>query len=146
VRIKDKAGLRGEFRLRVWKNGALAEESGDHNMIVDGAQFEMAHLASGDTEGRHIAAIALGENGDPPSAGDTEISGPFVKPIDGVEYPAPGQARFNWTIAASEANGKAIMEFGLLCEDGTLFARYVRQAPLNKDADFSLEGDWTIEF
>jgi hypothetical protein len=146
MRIKDKARLRGSFRLRVWKKGKLIEESGDHNMIVDGARLEMAHLAAGDSTGRHIVAIALGDNGDPPSAEDANITEPFIKPVDGVDYPEPGQARFNWTIAASEANGKAVMEFGLLCADGTLFARYVRQMPLNKDADFSLEGDWTIEF
>jgi hypothetical protein len=29
---------------------------------------------------------------------------------------------------------------------GTLYARYVREKPLNKENDFLLEGDWTIEF
>jgi hypothetical protein len=41
----------------------------------------------------------------------------------GPGYPAPGQARFKWSIAANEANGKAVKEFGLLCAGGTLFAR-----------------------
>ena len=146
MRIKDKAGVHGAFRIRIWKNGTLVEESGDHNMIVDGARLEMAHLAAGDTEGRHIVAIALGTSGIPPDAGDEGITEPFTKAVDSVDYPAPGQARFNWTVAANEANGMAVMEFGLICEDGTLYARYVRQEPLNKDSDFLLEGDWTIEF
>ena len=146
MRIKDKTGLRGGFRLRVWKGGKLVEDSDRHNMIVDGARLEMARLASGDTEDRHVAFIALGTDGTPPAFGDTEITEPFVKAVDGADFPAPGQARFNWTIAANEANGKAVMEFGLICADGTLFARYVRQNPLNKDSDFLLEGDWTIEF
>ena len=59
MRIKDKAGVHGAFRIRIWKNGTLVEESGDHNMIVDGARLEMAHLAAGDTEGRHIVAMYL---------------------------------------------------------------------------------------
>jgi hypothetical protein len=143
MRIEEKTGLRGAFRLRVWKDGTLVEDSDDRNMIVVGARVEMAHLVAGDAADRHIAAIALGTNGPPPDPGDTDITEPFVKEIESVEYPAPGQVRFNWTIAA---NGMAVMEFGLICADGTLFARYVRQTPSNKDSDFLLEGDWTIEF
>ncbi|MDR1231943.1 MAG: hypothetical protein LBK61_11170 [Spirochaetaceae bacterium] len=146
MRIEEKAGLHGAFRIRAWKNGVLAEESGDRNMIVDGARFEMARLAAGDAEGRHIVAIALGTNGTPPGPGDTEITEPFVKAVESVEYPTPGQARFNWLVAANEANGMAVMEFWLICADGTLFARCVRQARQTKDSDFLLEGDWTIEF
>jgi hypothetical protein len=176
MRIEEKTGLRGAFRFRVWKDGTLVEESGDRNMIVDGARFEMARLVAGDAEDRHIVAIALGtvvnpaacasadlllefclwQNSarncrkaaiaPPPAPGDTAITDPFVKAVESVEYPAPGQARFNWLVAANEANGMAVMEFGLICADGTLFARYVRKEPLNKDSDFLLEGDWTIEF
>lgn len=146
MQIKDKRCFRGAFRIRVWKDGKLVEDSGDHNMIVDGARLEMAHLVAGDTENRHITSIALGTDGTPSAPGDTDITEPFTKAVDSVDYPVPGQTRFNWTIAANEANGMAVMEFGLLCADGTLFARYVRQSPLNKDADFLLEGDWTIEF
>jgi hypothetical protein len=146
MRIKEKAVFHGAFRIRVWKNGVLAEESGDRNMIVDGARFEMARLAAGDAEDRHIAYIALGTNGTPPDPGDTEITEPFVKAVESAGYPAPGQVRFKWRVAENEANGMAVREFGLLCADGTLYARYVRKEPLNKDSDFLLEGDWTIEF
>jgi hypothetical protein len=146
MRIKEKARARGVFKLRVWKNGKLVEEDDGGNMIVDGARFQMARFVAGNAAGRRIKAIALGTDGTPPSPGDTGITAPFVKDIINFEYPDNGQARFNWLITTEEANNKAIMEFGLLCEDGTLFARYVRQKPLNKDADFLLEGDWTIEF
>lgn len=146
MRIKDNVQMRGAFRLRVWKDGKLVEETGEHNMIVDGARLQMSHFVAGDTGGRCITSIALGTEGSAPDAADSEITDAFVKAITSIEYPNPGQVRFNWLITAAEANGKAIMEFGLLCEDGTLFARYVRQNPLNKDSDFLLEGDWTIEF
>jgi hypothetical protein len=146
MRIRDKAKISGNFHLRVWKGGELVEESGDHNMIVDGARVEMAHLAAGDVENREIVAIALGTNGAEADAADTEITEPFVKGMASVEYPAPGQVRFNWLIGEGEANGMAVMEFGLICADGTLYARYVREKPLNKENDFLLEGDWTIEF
>jgi hypothetical protein len=45
-----------------------------------------------------------------------------------------------------EANGKAIMEFGLICTDGTLFARKNRAKAIEKDSDISLEGKWRIIF
>ncbi|MDR2632124.1 MAG: hypothetical protein LBC51_00685 [Treponema sp.] len=44
-----------------------------------------------------------------------------------VMYPAAGQIQINWNLLTAEANGKAIMEFGLLCSDGTLFTRKNRE-------------------
>jgi hypothetical protein len=38
------------------------------------------------------------------------------------------------------------MEFGLLTGAGTLYARKVRSAALNKAADITLSGTWTISF
>jgi hypothetical protein len=37
-----------------------------------------------------------------------------------------------------------IIEFGLLCEDGTLWARKIREEAIPKEADISLEGEWII--
>ena len=146
MRIKNKTWVNGAFHLRVYKNGTLVEESEDHNMIVNGAKLEMSHLIAGDGSNRHITTISLGTSGTAPAAGNTAITNAFTKAISGIEYPASGQVKFKWVISATEANGKAILEFGLVCADGTLFARYVRTTALNKDSDFSLEGDWTIEF
>jgi hypothetical protein len=52
----------------------------------------------------------------------------------------------NWKLLVSEANGKAIREFGLLTEDGTLFARRIRANPIYKESDISIEGEWIIIF
>jgi hypothetical protein len=146
-RVKDVvAGMRGIFRIRFYKDRKLVQTEGERNMIVDGARLQMAHLVAAPAAARRIKFIAFGTSGDPATAEDTEIAEPVVKEIAGFEYPQDGQVQFNWTLGTDEANEKAIMEFGLLCEDGTLFARYVRQTPLNKDSSFSLEGDWTIVF
>jgi hypothetical protein len=146
MQIRDTVAMRGEFRCRVCKNGKIAEEFGDHNMIVDDARMQMAHLVAEPTDGRRVRFIAFGTNGDAATPDDTAITDPVVKEIGSFEFPENGQVRFNWTLGKTEANGKAIMEFGLICGNGELFARYVRQQPLNKDSDFSLEGDWTIVF
>ncbi|GHU01876.1 hypothetical protein FACS1894147_02590 [Spirochaetia bacterium] len=146
IEVKEKAVVRGILRYRkIYKDGRVEPCEGE-NLIVDAARNQMARLIAGVTAGRRIASIAFGTDGSVPEVEDTEITEPFTKAISGVEYPAPGQVRFNWNVAETEMNGKAVMEFGLLCEDGTLFARRIRQTPLNKDSDFSLEGDWTIVF
>lgn len=146
IGVKEQAAMRGAFNCRVWRRGKLADTFGNRNMIVDGARFQMARLIAEPSAGRRVRYIAFGTNGDAATPDDYEITEPVVKEIGGFDYPEDGHARFKWTLGTAEANGKAIMEFGLLCDNGALFARYVRQQPLNKDSDFSLEGDWTIVF
>ena len=82
----------------------------------------MAHLVVNDGSGKPINRIAFGTNGAAPSPANTAITSPFAKAVIGFSYPATGQVQINWNLLVSEANGKAIMEFGLLCTDGTLFA------------------------
>jgi hypothetical protein len=138
--------LRGIFTLNVFKKGKLVETFEDYNMIVDGARIQMAHLIAGEVTNRKISKIYFGTNGTPPEVSDTEITNPFIKELDGFDYPEQGQVSFSWNLAVSENNGQAIMEFGLVCADGTLFARRTRGNPINKEEDISLEGTWTIVF
>jgi hypothetical protein len=137
------------------------EQFEESNLIVNGARIQMAHLIAGDVDGRSIGYISVGTNGDDPVVDDTEITDDFTKEVDGFEYPANGQVQVNWKLLASEANGKAIREFGLLTEDGTLFARRIRtrsiydelgnllyreSVPIYKESDISIEGEWIIIF
>jgi hypothetical protein len=148
--LKDAVSLRGIFTMNVYKGeGAdrkLIETFEDHNLIVNLARVSMAHLIAGDVDDRSMLKIAFGTNGVAPTVDDTDITNPFVKELGGVTYPQAGQVRFAWNLTASEANGKAIMEFGLLTADGNLFCRRTRATPINKESDISLEGTWTIIF
>jgi len=65
--------------------------------------------------------------------------------VSDCTYPATGEACFAFTIGAGEANGKSIREFGLLCSDGTLFARRTRGV-IEKADDIEITGTWTIKF
>lgn len=141
----EQVSLRGDFRLRVYRNGVLVEEQHDPNMIMNVAKDAMARLIGGDVAGKSITSIGFGTNGIGPSPDDTALTGAYSKPVADVTYPATGQAAFSWTLGTSEANGTAITELGLVCEDGTLFARKVRGA-INKASDLSLDGVWTIIF
>jgi hypothetical protein len=152
--IRESAAMRGVFRMRIYRRGTLIEDYEDHNLIVDGARTAMTRLLVGALAGinpdagagKKINRIAFGINGDMPVPGDTSITSPFIKSFDHISYPASNQVEFAWSLAATEANGKAISEFGLLCADGTLFARKNRGTPINKDSDIALEGQWIIIF
>jgi hypothetical protein len=148
--LKESASLRGIFAMSVYKEEGgsrkLVETFEERNLIVDAARVSMAHLISGDVEGRSMLSIAFGTDGTAPAAGDEGIANSFVKELDGAACPEVGQARFSWSLSTSEANGMAIMEFGLLTADGNLFCRRTRTTPINKESDISLEGTWTIIF
>jgi hypothetical protein len=137
---------RGEFQLRVYRGGDLVEEWVEKNLIVDGSKFALAHLLGGDVTGNSVKQIAFGTSGTAPASGNTSITNSYPKLIDSVTYPASNQVSFNFSLGTGEANGKAIMEFGLLTEVGTLFARKVRVSALNKESDISLSGSWIISF
>jgi hypothetical protein len=145
-RFVEETPLKGTLRYTVFKDGIPIEQFEESNLIVNGARIQMAHLIAGDVVDRSIACISVGTNGDAPTVADTAITGDFTKAVDGFEYPANGQVQVNWKLLVSEANGMAIREFGLLTEDGALFARRIRANPLYKESDISIEGEWIIIF
>jgi hypothetical protein len=132
--------------MRVYRSGILTEKYEEHNLIVDMARFQMAHLVAGDTDGQYVALIAFGTNGTEPVAADTVITNPFIKPLTDYSFPESGIVRFDWDLSVEENNGMAIREFGLLTIGGTLFARKARTNPIYKESDISIEGQWTIKF
>jgi hypothetical protein len=138
--------MRGIFIMRTYRRGKLIEVYKDDNLIVNGAKDAAAHLLAGDGAGKHVSKIAFGTSGNIPTPDDTAVALPFVKNISGVGYPALGNAEFRWHLPEPEANGKLIVEFGLLCDDGTLFARKVREKAIPKESDIALEGEWIIIF
>jgi len=150
VKLTDKVSMRGILKVNVYKGeGAsrkLIETFEDDNLIVNLARTSMAHLIAGDVANRSMQSIAVGTNGNAPTVDDTEITNAFTKNLGSITYPAVGQVRFAWNLTTAEANGKAIMEFGLLTADGNLFCRRIRTTPINKENDISLEGTWTIIF
>jgi hypothetical protein len=66
--------------------------------------------------------------------------------VDGIDFLSPFVVRVSYTIALSDANGNLITERGLLSGNGTLFARHVTAAGINKTADFSPTLTWRIRF
>jgi hypothetical protein len=146
IKYAELPFLCGRLSYTVYKNGIPVESFADSNLIVNTGRLQMAHLIAGDAAGRSINRIALGTNGDAPLLADTVIANAFAKNVDAFEYPAIDRVKINWKILQSEANGMAIREFGLLAENGALFARRVRDKPLYKEPDISIIGEWIIIF
>lgn len=145
MNVTDETTLRGEFVMRVYRKGELVEEYVDKNMIMNVAKDAMARLIGGSGTGKTITKIGFGTNATAPTPDNTALTDAYSKNTNTPTYPTTGQVAFGWNLGTSEANGKAIAELGLICSDGTLFARKVRGV-INKDADLSLDGTWTIIF
>jgi hypothetical protein len=146
VDLQDNIILSGRLRIEVFRRGELERVIEDDNLVVNAAKNQLARLIGGDTAGRSIATIGFGEGADAADPDDTGLApGAYTKPVASVSYPATGHAAFSWALAEGEANGMGITELGLVCADGVLFSRKVRAA-INKDADISLSGTWTIIF
>ena len=136
----------GRLVLNVFRGSELVEVFDEQNLIVVGSKQTHARLLGGDTANRPVTKFGVGTSGTAPAAGNMALTGPFVKAIDSVEYPASNQVKFNFSLTSAEANGMAILEFGLLTGGDVLYARKVREAALNKDSDISISGSWTITF
>jgi hypothetical protein len=74
----------------------------------------------------------------------------FVKPLNGYSLQDYRKIRFYYELRESENNGMLIQEMGLLTSVGTLFARILWDEmwdePIRKTSEFSLDGNWTLEF
>lgn len=139
--------LRGRLTVCVWHahtRDLLARDAGD-NLILNGARSSVVRqLGTGGTD-RKVTHIGFGSRGDAPILSDAGLADEYRRLIVDVDYPQPAQVRFSWTLRDDEANGLAIMEFGLYTSDGTLFSRKVRGAPIHKTDAIYLTGDWLIE-
>lgn len=151
MNLQDHIEMAGLFRVEIRRHGELVRLIEEKNLIVNGAKNQLARLIGGNVTGRHITQIGFGIGTTAAAPGDTALTysplypSTSLKAIGSVAYPATGQVQFNWSLSTAELNGIAITEFGLVCQDGTLFSRKSR-APIQKESDLSLTGSWTILF
>lgn len=139
-------GPSGLFVLNVYRRGELIDRFEEKNLIVDNYKQTHAHLLGGDVANRSVSQFGVGTSGVAPAGGNTTLTGGYTKNLDSVIYPASNQVQFDFSLGSTEANGMAILEFGLFTTAGTLYARKVRATALNKDTDISFTGTWTISF
>lgn len=135
----------GTFEMWVREGGAVIEHVHEPNLVVGGIREVIARLLGG-TSAKAITHLGVGTNGTPPVVGDAVLANAVLVTISGVTYPQAGHVRFAWQVGTGVANGLQIREFGLLNPDGTLVARKVRSAAIDKTNQISIEGQWTLHF
>lgn len=146
LQAADRHVARGILAYNVRRRGVIIERFREENLITTAGRAADAHLLGGDGAGKTIAEIGFGTSGTTPALGNTTLTGAFTKAIDGITYPAAGHVKAEFHLTVLEANGLAIIEFGLFLLDGTLYARKVRTGAIEKDSDVDLEGSWTVIF
>lgn len=138
--------IRGVFSFEKRNlKGEIIETYQSENLIVDKGRESMAKLISAAPNPYYINEIGFGLGTTAAVVGDTALTTPTTKAFDSVEYPDATSVKFNWSLDITECNGMAITEFGLISDNGDLFARKVRAA-INKENDFTLTGSWKIYF
>jgi len=140
------SGPHGHFALQVFERGRLILAEDRPNMIVTNSKFLLSRLLGGTVANNSIVNIGFGIGAAAADPGNTRLTSAYVKAVDTVTFPATNQVQFNFSLAASEANGTAIWEFGLLSGAAGLFSRIVRSVALNKSSDISLAASWLITF
>ncbi len=149
MNLTDDSMMTGSFEIRVYRHKGQEREEIEHyvdnNMIMSVARDALAKLVGGDGAGKTVKSIGVGTNGGGPDPGDTKLTNGYTKNVTGRSYPSTGRVVFAFSIGLGEANGKAIKEFGLICSDGTRFARKTR-GTIEKADDIEITGTWTINF
>lgn len=147
--------VKGEFALQVFRKGQLVREAADHNLVVHTGRVRLAELAAG-LSGAHIAYIGVGTGTVKEKEEDTSLEDQQLFPVKNASVTGR-DARFDFAIEETQANGLSIREFGLFCTDKTMFSHRVRifmdaetleekVLTIDKDADIRIEGYWILHF
>lgn len=136
----------GRVTVRAYNaDGALVGIERGANLVVTSGREACAILAgSGDTD-KIVTLMHFGTSDTATNMSDTAITAPFPKAFDGVTYPVAGKVRYIGSLETSENNGVTVKEVGLVCTDGTLFARYVIGS-IAKTSAIRLEVTWDVTF
>lgn len=135
---------RGDFHLAVYKDGEIIDHIDDHNLVVDAGRIRLAELAAGKSSAC-ITKIGVGSGNAQEAATDTELVEQQLFPLTSASVDGR-DARFDFLIDNSQANGLKIHEFGLFCADGTMFSHRVRTGLIEKEDDIQIKGYWILHF
>ena len=142
--------IKGLFHIELKSSdGSIIDTYTNHNLVVNGGKALLAHsLVGSDIDNKKISKFGVGDSiavssGDMIGLQGTNI---FKKVIVGYEFPVYNQAKINFEVGLTEANGIDIKEFGLFSADGTLFNRVTWNKNVLKSSSFALSGYFLISF
>lgn len=147
MKVENNLKLKGFVHCVVKdaRTGKVLQTIDEHNVIVNGALLATVKLLGNTQSPSPITKIAFGTSTAAPQYTDAAIQNPYVKELDEVHIESNNTSvTFDFSLGTSEDNGVTIAEVGLLCDDGTLFARRIFPSVIVKNINVALEGTWTI--
>lgn len=151
LKFEDSQAVGGDFRVEVIKGGKVVEVVEDHNMVVYNGRVRLAELLSGNSSAG-VTQIGVGSGTTAEASTDEELQGQQLFPLTAMTVNGRN-AKFDFEIGETQANGLAITEFGLFCSDGKMFSHRVRRrsdngqaAVIEKQDDIIIKGYWVIHF
>lgn len=147
MKISNNLKLKGRvhFDVKDVKTGKILQKFDDHNLIVNGALLATVKLLGNTQSPSPITKIGFGTSATQPDYTDASLANPYVKNLSDVHIESNNTSvTFDFVLGTDEDNGVTINELGLMCTDGTLFARRVLPSPVVKNVNVALEGTWTI--
>lgn len=147
MKVSNNLKLKGHvhFNVKDVKTGKILQTFDDHNIIVNGALLATVKLLGNTDSPSPVTKIAFGTSATSPAYTDASITNPYTKDLDDVHIESNNTSvTFDFSLGTAEDNGVTIAEIGLLCTDGTLFARRVFPSAIVKNVNVALEGTWTI--
>jgi hypothetical protein len=125
------------------------------NLFVDSGRQALAYVWGGRSPMANYACqnFGIGTGTSPATVLDVALTSPvafdggstYLKALDAVSYTSPFEARAEFTIAAGQANGYLLTEFGLFSGNGILLAHIVN-AGINKTSDWAPALTWRLRF
>lgn len=126
------------------------------NLFVDGGRQLMAYCFGfrAPIEDYTCSKFGIGTGSTAPNVADVALEAPITLAstssilgnIDGIDFLSPFVVRVSFTLGAADANGYLITERGLFSGNGTLLARHVTSAGINKTSDFTPTLTWRLRF
>lgn len=158
MKISESVAPKGRLFLFFERNGKPVKSEIIDNLIVTSGRNAMANLLGGQGGDKNVTKIAMGEGATPASASDTGLTnaatvditdiriGTNLEAEDGSTFADARVVQFHFVFSRSVGNGLAVREYGLFCNDDTLFSRIVRDAAFTKTDIDSIRGWWQIQF
>lgn len=124
------------------------------NLFVDGGRQLLAYVWGGRSPMSDYACQKFGIGTGTTAAAviDTALQSPiafsagvYTKAVDAISFTSPFEARVEFTVGASQANGYLITEFGLFSGNNVLLARIVNTG-INKTSDWAPSFSWRLRF
>lgn len=144
--------MRGDLIVEIVSaDGVVQSQEEYRNAITVAAPGQVLRMLAGDWgaigQRRWVRRMQFGIGNLAESSSNTSLQHPIspVKVVSAsVSVDDPPRVQFGASLGVTEANGFGISEAGLLCDDGTLFARKTF-GKRDKTKDYIFNFYWTIQ-